>query len=346
MSSQIADSFPNSRGLSKTPHLEFGDHIITKSLSIEHPGDYFDENFDFSETKFNDKVTIEIKHYKAREELVFDIKGVDASFVNALRRIMISNVPTVAPEKIHLFQNTSVIQDDVLAHRIGLIPLSCNPDMLQFPPDALEDDVSLTEFNSIQFELNVKCFRDSEGKVINGKVLSNQMKWIPIGNQQTSFSEPVKPIFEDILIAKLVPGQEIAMKIICVKGLGFDHAKFSPVSTAYYRLMPFVKLKQAVFDNEAHQLADLFAEGVIGIDRDKEGKEFAYVKDERLDNGSRNYMMAENLRDKVQSGRISDHFIFCIESVGSLDPVLILEKSLEILSDKCTRWIEKISNNN
>lgn len=61
----------------------------------------------------------------------FDLIGVDTSIANAFRRIMIAEVPSVAAEYVYIFNNTSVIQDEVLAHRIGLIPLKV--DRSSFP---------------------------------------------------------------------------------------------------------------------------------------------------------------------------------------------------------------------
>ena len=46
---------------------------------------------------------------------------------------MLSEVPIIAPETVYLYQNTSVIPDEVLASRIGLIPLKINPDLLEWP---------------------------------------------------------------------------------------------------------------------------------------------------------------------------------------------------------------------
>lgn len=53
-------------------------------------------------------------------------------------------------------------------------------------------------------------------------------------------------MFDDILIAKLRPGQEIEMELICEKGIGKTHAKWSPVSTAYYRLVPDIVIKEDI----------------------------------------------------------------------------------------------------
>lgn len=70
-------------------------------------------------------------------------------------------------------------------------------------------------------------------------------------------SDPPRPFHDDILIAKLRPGQSIELEAHCVKGIGKDHAKYSPVSTAWYRLHPEVVLLQPVEGQMAQELVDL-----------------------------------------------------------------------------------------
>lgn len=86
---------------------------------VEDAGDdflsFFKQNFRIDIISDND------------EELVFDMVGVDAPIANALRRILLSEVPSVALETIFINKNTSIIQDEVLAHRLGLIPLRIDP---------------------------------------------------------------------------------------------------------------------------------------------------------------------------------------------------------------------------
>jgi DNA-directed RNA polymerase I and III subunit RPAC1 len=67
-----------------------------------------------------------------RDELCFELVGADASVANALRRILISEVPTVAIESVRFRDNTSIVQDEVLAHRFGLVPLAVDPRMLEY----------------------------------------------------------------------------------------------------------------------------------------------------------------------------------------------------------------------
>ena len=60
-------------------------------------------------------------------EMEFDLVGVDAAIANAFRRILIAEVPTMAIETVYVFNNTSVIHDEVLSHRLGLIPIKADP---------------------------------------------------------------------------------------------------------------------------------------------------------------------------------------------------------------------------
>jgi len=70
---------------------------------------------------------VDIQHSN-QLEMEFDLIGVDASIANAFRRILIAEVPTMAIETVFVFNNTSVIQDEVLAHRLGLIPIKADPE--------------------------------------------------------------------------------------------------------------------------------------------------------------------------------------------------------------------------
>ena len=72
----------------------------------------------------------------------------------------------------------------------------------------------------------------------------------------------------------------------CV-GIGRDHAKFSPVGTASYRLMPHIILKQPIYNEQALKLQSYFAPGVISVEKDRQGNEVAKVANARLDTCNR-----------------------------------------------------------
>lgn len=84
----------------------------------------------------------------SQRSIEFDIVGVDASIANAFRRILIAEVPhssliaaffltllkvpTLAIEHVYVWNNTSVIHDEILAHRLGLIPLNVDPTLMDY----------------------------------------------------------------------------------------------------------------------------------------------------------------------------------------------------------------------
>lgn len=88
----------------------------------ENANDYgfADEHFEIS--KFKNSMKIKVESYKDFE-LEFDLINVTPALANAFRRLMISEVPSMAIEKVYIYNNTSIIQDEILAHRLGLIPL-------------------------------------------------------------------------------------------------------------------------------------------------------------------------------------------------------------------------------
>ena len=123
------------------------------------------------EEVISDKKIEQIFNYaKLKEELQIDvvrvddqmlemqIKGINAATANALRRIIIAEIPTVAFHKVFMYQNTSVIPDELLVHRLGLIPLRIDPNELE----QRGDNEQLNGQNSVKFELKVVCRRKKE----------------------------------------------------------------------------------------------------------------------------------------------------------------------------------------
>ena len=71
----------------------------------------------------NTQPKIEITELK-EDSIQFTLTNVDTSIANALRRVMIAEVPTIAIELVIFEDNTSVLNDEFIAHRLGLIPLT------------------------------------------------------------------------------------------------------------------------------------------------------------------------------------------------------------------------------
>ncbi|XP_014785989.1 DNA-directed RNA polymerases I and III subunit RPAC1, partial [Octopus bimaculoides] len=246
--------------------LTLKEYAVDNTHSTNFPGSHvgYDDALNLKNFKKNFKVDI-IR--LCDEFLEFDMVGIDAAIVNAFRRILISEVPTMAIEKVFVNNNTSIIQDEVLAHRLGLIPIYADPRLFEY---VSEGDMNGTPSDTIVFELKIRCSKnpnadttDPDDLYINHKVYSRHLKWIPIGNQADLFKEgDIRPVDDDILIAKLRPGQKLDLRMHCIKGIGKDHIKFSPVATASYRLLPEITLLKPVYGEQAHRLQTCFSPGV------------------------------------------------------------------------------------
>lgn len=258
---------------------------------------------------------------------------------------MIAEVPTVAIEHVYMWNNTSVMHDEVLSHRMGLIPIMVDPRMFE----TFEDDDDPTDKNTVVFKLSVKCDKNARGVKEETKssssepythnVYSGDLEWIPQGNQQER-CKIVKPVHDDILIMRLRPGQAIELEAHARKSIGKDHAKYSPVCTASYRLMPRLELLQEVYDELADEL-DLVEPGVFNIVPCNENGHVrkAVVVNPYACTMSRNFMRNPKLKEAVRLTREPDHFIFSVESAGMMPAATIVSEAIRVLREKTDRLV-------
>ncbi|XP_021745054.1 DNA-directed RNA polymerases I and III subunit rpac1-like [Chenopodium quinoa] len=331
--------------------------------SILYSGAYASMDVDNSslESFFKDfKVVV---NRLTEDEIEFDMIGIDAALANAFRRILISEVPTMAIEKVFIAKNTSVVQDEVLAHRLGLVPLKVDPRLFSYKSEKDEPN----EKNTIVFGLHSRC----EQKEPRRSVKSEELNWLPKGSMflleienkasssttapktYTNFKSsqdglpelsenPIHPKYPDITLARIGPGQEIELEAHAVKGVGKEHAKWSPVATAWYRMLPEVVLLQDIKDEEAEKLVQKCPANVFDIEDTPTGKK-ATAPRPRSCTLCRECIRAEGWDKYVALRRKKDHFIFTVESTGALSPEVLFTEAVKILEDKCERIITELS---
>jgi len=149
---------------------------------------------------------------KDSEKISIKLKGIPLQYANALRRVCLNGVPVFAIDTIDIIENTSVLPDEGLAHRLGLIPLKTD----------------LKRFNEPS-----KCDCQSESGCSNCKILlvldsgeSEETRSV-LSSELSSEDETVKPVSEKIPIVTLAPGQKIKLECYARLGRGTEHAKWN-----------------------------------------------------------------------------------------------------------------------
>jgi len=161
---------------------------------------------------------------RGENEVAFVLSGVNVRFANALRRAMFAEVPKLAIDEVNIYKNTSLLYDEQLALRLALIPLKT-----KLGDYSADDRISLTlEAESPE--------REGYAMVYSKELISSDPE--------------VEPAFGNIPIVKListkketsgirtVARQRIAFEAIARLGRGSEHAKWQPVTSCAYKIMP------------------------------------------------------------------------------------------------------------
>jgi len=154
---------------------------------------------------------------KEEERIVIKFSNVPRQYVNAIRRLSISEVPTLAIDDVVILENSSVMHDEAIAHRLGLIPLRTDLDRFVMPHDC---DCKSTLGCS---KCRVLLVLDSE---------ANEKTKVVTSGELLSEDELVKPVSNDIPIVVLAPSQKLKFEVYARLGVGKDHAKWQPTSAA------------------------------------------------------------------------------------------------------------------
>ena len=148
---------------------------------------------------------------------------------------------------------------------------------------------------------------DPHERFLHSSVYSKDLVYVPAPT--APLGKVYGPVHPDILLAKMRPGQQLEMEMHAVKGVGKDHAKFSPVATASYRLLPEITILEPITGDDADEFVRCFPPGVADVFVNEDGEREARVINPRKDTVSREVLRHPNLKDKVRLGRIRDHFI-------------------------------------
>tara|TARA_B100000029_G_scaffold207792_1_gene205573 strand:- start:1946 stop:2548 length:603 start_codon:yes stop_codon:yes gene_type:complete len=141
------------------------------------------------------------------QKISVKLQGMPLQYANALRRICLNGVPIFAIDTVDILENSSILADEGIAHRLGLIPLKTDLSTIQTTGDS--DKIMLT--------------LDSGNTLETRTIFSGEIK---------SQDNIIKPISDKIPIVTLAPSQRIRFEAHARLGRGTEHAKWNSSNIA------------------------------------------------------------------------------------------------------------------
>jgi len=164
---------------------------------------------------------IEIFHYdlpslevlsQDDQRMSIKLKGISLLYANALRRICLNGVPVFAIDTVDIIENSSVLADEGIAHRLGLIPIKT--DLSRFVEPSKCECHSESGCSNCRVMLMIDAVESDTTRTINS-------------NELTSEDDTVKPTSDKIPIVVMAPGQRLKLEAYARLGRGTEHAKWN-----------------------------------------------------------------------------------------------------------------------
>ncbi len=260
---------------------------------------------------------------KDTDSVRFVAEGIDTPLANTLRRIMLAEVPSMAVDDVMVIENSSVLHDEILALRLGLIPLRTNLDAYNLP----EECTCKSELGCHLCRTVLTLDTQAENEVRT------------VYSRDLVLEDPnVSPVSDKIPIVKLAPGQRVRLEAYARLGKGNAHAKWQPVSACTYRCMPAIHLDSASCD-ACGACADVCPRRVLQKDDNK--VKVARLVECILCNDCVAACPKEPPAINVAPKR--DSFIFYAESTGCLPVERVISEALRIYESKYSEFLKQLA---
>ncbi|MBN1786204.1 MAG: DNA-directed RNA polymerase subunit D [Candidatus Methanofastidiosa archaeon] len=236
------------------------------------------------------------------DTLMFIVEGIDATFANSLRRAIMTEVPVYACNEVVFYTNSSPLYDEVISHRIGLVPLTT--------PEGTDKDSKM-----------VTMSLEAQGPttVYSGSLVSDDPS--------------VQPVNDEFPLLKLGPGQSISLNAECYVGYGKDHVKWQP-GLVGYKNYPIIDVdKQRC--NLCGECVKTCPTKILGIEEGSivvlEIFKCTFCK------SCEDACKRLNENEIITVRPMNDKFIFRIESFGNMSTKDLLNTALNVIEKKAER---------
>jgi DNA-directed RNA polymerase subunit D len=281
----------------------------------------YDRNYYNDLIGVSKQVKIEVLE-KTDTNLRIIVRDADVPLMNALRRLALAEVPCMAIEEVVVIENSSILQDEIIAHRLGLTPLKTDLDAYNLP----EECECQSEFGCPQCRVTLTL--DAESKegtrtVYSGEVISENADIVPVSDK--------------VPIIKLAKNQKLKLEAYARLGRGKIHAKWQPVSMCAYKYHPKITTPTEKCE-DCSKCANICPKKVFTM------------KEEKVD--VRDLLACNLCMDCVEACpkkpsplKIEwekNAFIMNVESTGALPPERVLKEATKLLGKQLIEFEEQI----
>ncbi|MFX1366199.1 MAG: DNA-directed RNA polymerase subunit D [Promethearchaeota archaeon] len=263
---------------------------------------------------------------KNDRKLVFVVEGISIEMANAIRRIIISEIPVMAVDEVIILKNDSPLYDEIIAHRLGLIPLKTDLDVYKLPRDC-ECGGYGCPLCQVSLTCEVTNTSNTPMEIYSANLNSNDPKIVPVN--------------PNIPLVKIDKNDKVIIEAYAALGLGKDHVKHQAVSNIFYRFYPQIEFdstkcakcpdKCLVSRMCPEQLYDFSNKKTPVLIED-------YWKTCTLCNSCENSCLEKAIKVEWKENA----YLFLIESDGVLPFDVIIKKTFEIFLEKIEEFIENL----
>lgn len=311
---------------------------------------------------------VEVLHV-SQHEIKFVLSDTDTSMANALRRVMIAEVPTLAIDLVEFHENSSVLNDEYIAHRLGLIPLRYSSSDSEGIKGEDCQDAFLSHRDcvcydrcprcSVEFELDVHYQHSADDENGGGELapLTVTSKDLISNNDQIQpahFLETEQDGAQDegIAIVKLGPNQRLKLKAIARLGISKEHAKWCPVAVATYRFWPVIEINEEQMATltleQKQEIVDACPDRILELDEasgeiravDNAWDICTYTEDLKFAQNALKKRREDD--DFVTVTPSTDRFIFTVETTGCMDADEVVLAALKVLKKRLTYLAQEL----
>ncbi|MCK4370658.1 MAG: DNA-directed RNA polymerase subunit D [Candidatus Lokiarchaeota archaeon] len=258
--------------------------------------------------------------------LKFVVEGISIEMANAIRRIIISEIPVMAVDEVIILKNDSPLYDEIIAHRLSMIPLTTDLDVYKLPRECSCEGYGCP-LCQVSLTCEVTNTSNNPMELYSGDLNSNDPKIIPVN--------------PNIPIVKIDKNDKVIIEAYAVLGVAKDHVKWQAVSNIFYRFYP-----QIDFDDS--KCAKCLEKCVVSRLCPEKLYDFSNKKTPRLmDEYWKTCTLCNSCRndcpeEAIKVGWKDDTYIFSIESDGVLEFDVVLKKTFEVFLEKIDEFVEKL----